>query len=520
MLLTLLMVVVEVMVGEVVAAPVPAMQAPNVSIVVHVRRRQEHFWEPWQLNSNVCPHYLCTPLNMPNREEAGGGVTPLPPTYKPRGTGATAQRVILRAFKHITQRSCITFRKKNGSDADYVRFISDHGCWSLIGRKGGKQVVSVGRGCENIGTAVHEIFHSLGVWHEQARKDRDEFVEILEENISERFLKDFDKISEHVSTSRGFPYDYGSVMHYSKFAFTRNGKPTIKVIGVGRELGLVLRQRHGLSTIDMAQLRDMYRCNLYSDSRDSSCPDDWLKHDASCYRFFDRPKLSFPAADRKCAQLNSHLVFIETQREDKFLAGYLWREFPSLLVWRTGGRVVNDTMKWHRRDSNPGDLGYSNWGRGEPSTRTSLVLERDHRTNVTLWVGVWTGSMRSRRDYVYPFVCERRARRRCLPLAHADGRDYRGTLDHTVDGHTCQKWTEHYPHPHNLTDRGANASPLQDEEDRHRVREDGEGLGDHNFCRNPRAMRRGRPWCFTTKRHPEWQLCDVSSCQSASSGSG
>ena len=67
----------------------------------------------------------------------------------------------------------------------------------------------------------------------QARKDRDKYVRIIEENISERFLKDFEKVDSQVSTSRGFPYDYTSdytsVMHYSRYAFTRNGKPTIEV---------------------------------------------------------------------------------------------------------------------------------------------------------------------------------------------------------------------------------------------------------------------------------------------------
>jgi hypothetical protein len=54
-------------------------------------------------------------------------------------------------------------------------------------------------------------------------------VDVLTENISDRFLKDFEKVPDEVSNSRGFPYDYESVMHYSRFAFTRNGKPTIEV---------------------------------------------------------------------------------------------------------------------------------------------------------------------------------------------------------------------------------------------------------------------------------------------------
>lgn len=94
----------------------------------------------------------------------------------------------------------------------------------------------------------------------------------------------------------------------------------------------------------------------------------------------------------------------------------------------------------------------------------------------------------------------------CLTLGHSDGRDYRGELDHTVDGYTCQKWTEHYPRAHNLT----KASSGEDESGA--VKEDSDGLGNHNYCRNPSKNRRSRPWCYTTKTEQEWQVCDVSVC--------
>jgi hypothetical protein len=37
----------------------------------------------------------------------------------------------------------------------------------------------------------------------------------------------FKKYSEATVTNFGVPYDYGSIMHYSAQAFSRNGKPTI-----------------------------------------------------------------------------------------------------------------------------------------------------------------------------------------------------------------------------------------------------------------------------------------------------
>ncbi|XP_070188652.1 uncharacterized protein [Littorina saxatilis] len=530
-------------------------EVPTARIVVHVRKRRAPHWDYWQINSNVCPPSLC----------GASSEDSLMPAPRPRGTGgsvfyqgdvvldkeldryifpqvnhtryrratvrlrnrlwkdgevpyvlsgslsAQARRVVLRAFKHISQRTCIIFRERKKSDTDFVKFISEPGCWSSIGRTGGRQLLSLGRGCENIGTAVHEITHALGVWHEQARKDRDKYVRIIEENVSERFLKDFEKVNSLVSTSRGYPYDYTSVMHYSRYAFTKNGKLTIEVIGVGKDLGLTIKQRSGLSTIDKAQLRDMYRCNLHTDTNQTHCPGGWLQHETSCYQFYQHPKKQFAAAARQCEKLNSHLVFIESQREDQFLAEHLLKNFPYDYTWRTGGRRINDMMTWYRKDSTPVEMEHTNWAEGQPVTFSTTALERDRLTNVTQWVGVWAGSMRQLPYYMYPFICERRARRKCLKLRYKDGRDYRGKLDHTMDGYTCQKWTEQYPHQHNLTEPTSNNNDNKEE--------DKDGLGNHNHCRNPKEHRRSRPWCYTTKKTHEWQFCDITACSTSGSGS-
>ena len=52
-------------------------------------------------------------------------------------------------------------------------------------KQGYKQELSLGRGCEYKGTAIHEIFHALGFEHEQSRPDRDKYVKINFQNIEE-----------------------------------------------------------------------------------------------------------------------------------------------------------------------------------------------------------------------------------------------------------------------------------------------------------------------------------------------
>ncbi|XP_057311595.1 inactive tyrosine-protein kinase transmembrane receptor ROR1-like [Hydractinia symbiolongicarpus] len=74
------------------------------------------------------------------------------------------------------------------------------------------------------------------------------------------------------------------------------------------------------------------------------------------------------------------------------------------------------------------------------------------------------------------------------------GRDYRGKLDYTEEGVMCQPWNKKYPHSHDYD--------LSDKDD---------GLGEHNYCRNPGGERE-RPWCFTTLMHTKKQYCDLEMC--------
>lgn len=82
--------------------------------------------------------------------------------------------------------------------------------YSQIGRIGTKQVIGLNR-WDNRWKIVHELGHSLGLYHEHQRPDRDTYVTILEERIIS--MKDFYIPSGAVVYG---PYDFASVMHYNQ----------------------------------------------------------------------------------------------------------------------------------------------------------------------------------------------------------------------------------------------------------------------------------------------------------------
>ena len=56
-------------------------------------------------------------------------------------------------------------------------------CYSMIGRDGGMQYLSLGSGCFRKGIAIHETMHLVGFFHEQSRLDRDRYVDVHYYNV-------------------------------------------------------------------------------------------------------------------------------------------------------------------------------------------------------------------------------------------------------------------------------------------------------------------------------------------------
>ncbi|GMR47843.1 hypothetical protein PMAYCL1PPCAC_18038, partial [Pristionchus mayeri] len=135
---------------------------------------------------------------------------------------ASASSLIRSSLSFWQSQTCINFIEST-TNTPRLRFIKGSGCWSLVGRSSVVPVqdISIGAGCEYIRTISHEIGHVLGLFHHQARPDRDNFVTVVAQNVKEQFLDQYNKQTNATCNTYGIGYDVGSVMHYKQREFTK-----------------------------------------------------------------------------------------------------------------------------------------------------------------------------------------------------------------------------------------------------------------------------------------------------------
>ncbi|XP_035521078.1 high choriolytic enzyme 1-like [Morone saxatilis] len=157
-------------------------------------------------NADPCTSYNC------KWDQASDGLVYVP--YVIANDYTSRERAVIeRGLQSFHSVSCIRFVPR-ASERDYIHIQSLDGCFSYVGRRFNEQALSLKRqGCLYHDVVQHELLHALGFKHEQCRSDRDQHIRILWENVIPGWEYAFDKIN---TLNQGTPYDYNSVMQYSK----------------------------------------------------------------------------------------------------------------------------------------------------------------------------------------------------------------------------------------------------------------------------------------------------------------
>ena len=157
----------------------------------------------------------------------------------------------MRIWSHDT---CVSFKHKD-QEQTFVSIIkSKSGCYSTVGViPGHESYIYLTDECsQSIGLIVHELGHTLGRYHEHCRRDRDDYVTIHFENIIGYAWPNFlivPDIDIHIQ------YDYDSVMHYDRYAYSKNGLTTIAT-------NIPIGQRCYLSRLDVTYVNYLYNCSV------------------------------------------------------------------------------------------------------------------------------------------------------------------------------------------------------------------------------------------------------------------
>jgi hypothetical protein len=180
------------------------------------------------------------------------------------GTTPGEQTAMRQAMDELEAAANVHFVPRT-SQGDYLHIQNGNGNDSFVGMIGGGQAVNIYNWNYRF-IMCHELMHALGVWHEQSRSDRDQYMTVNYGNIQAGWASQYDV--QGGAAPQG-DYDFDSVMHYGACDASTCCPPdsscpcaptcwTMTALPAYEQYQGLMGQRTHLSTGDMAGLVSRY----------------------------------------------------------------------------------------------------------------------------------------------------------------------------------------------------------------------------------------------------------------------
>ncbi|CAB4389112.1 unnamed protein product [Rhizophagus irregularis] len=187
------------------------------------------------------------------------------------------------AMENIENKSSVKFVRRT-NQRDYIKITDCKDYFSFVGKQGyrkictgtfedgycigcgnqdctgmkysGMQVLSITDNPDRfpapVGSAMHELMHALGFYHEHSRPDRDHYLTV--NNLNCNYVKHED----HPNVTCNGPYDLESIMHYPLERGIKLNELNPGIMKLVSEKKITVGQREKLSKGDINALNELY----------------------------------------------------------------------------------------------------------------------------------------------------------------------------------------------------------------------------------------------------------------------
>ena len=185
-----------------------------------------------------------------------GGIIPYYYEAEDQPLDAQLRAIMEEAITTMNEQTNVCWVPAGNRSGSAVRIFKseENYNYATLGYSSGRSTNDLAMISKSVGIGLHEMAHSMGIWHEQQRPDRDQYVEVDLQQVEAGFEHNFTIAAPAEDFTYETPYDLNSIMHYPAFAFARGVLPTVIRVDGQR----IANNRDTLTRYDIQQVNSMY----------------------------------------------------------------------------------------------------------------------------------------------------------------------------------------------------------------------------------------------------------------------